>query len=58
MQKFTHAKKAYLWSQMIKENIAFIHERELTKRWNILILEIGSIVLLIILIVKGVIIWA
>ncbi len=48
MIKWNKKIKAQKWAEMVKENIAYVHERDLMKRANLLVLEIGSIVLMLV----------
>ncbi len=41
-----------MWAAMIKENVSYVHERELIKKWNWLVFKIGSFVLLLILLLR------
>lgn len=46
--KWNKKVKAQKWAEMIKENIAYVHDRELTNKANLLVLGVASVLFMLI----------
>lgn len=51
MTRWNKAVKAQKWAAMIKENVSYVHDRELTTKANWFVFGAGSVILMLIVLV-------